>query len=219
MFATPLSASQIETYNASGTATAKSADPQAEQDKFMTMLVAQLNNQDPLNPMDNAQMTTQMAQINTVSGIQQLNKTLTDMATQFGSLQSLQGVSLIGRTAVVEGNTPLVKDGVAQGGFQLETAAQSVQVSVLGKAGQVLGTTQLGAKEAGQHMFEAGLVEGVDPAQVASFSVTASNGKTAVGAKTLQLSPIAAVGMQNGGMKLTAANGSTFGYDQVLGYR
>ena len=97
MFSTALSASQIDTYNASGTATAKSANPQAEQDKFMTMLVAQLNNQDPLNPMDNAQMTSQMAQINTVSGIQQLNKTMSDMATQFGSLQALQGVSLIGR--------------------------------------------------------------------------------------------------------------------------
>lgn len=218
MFATPLSASQIEAYNATGTAAAKSADPQAEQDKFMTMLVAQLNNQDPLNPMDNAQMTTQMAQINTVSGIQQLNKTMTDMASQFGSLQSLQGVSLIGRTAVVEGSTPLVADGVARGGFQLATAAQNVQVSVLGKAGQLLGTTQLGALEAGEHMFDAPL-PGVDPAQVARFAVTATNGQTAVGAKTLQLSPIAAVGMQNGAMKLTAANGSSFGYDQVLGYR
>jgi flagellar basal-body rod modification protein FlgD len=57
-----------------GTAGNTSNDPQAMQDRFLKLLVAQINNQDPLNPMDNAQMTTQMAQINTVSGIQQLNR-------------------------------------------------------------------------------------------------------------------------------------------------
>jgi len=218
MFTTALTSSQIETYNASGTATGKSADPQAEQDKFMTMLVAQLNNQDPLNPMDNAQMTTQMAQINTVSGIQQLNKTMTDMATQFGSLQSLQGVSLIGRTALVEGTTPVVEGEVAYGGFDLPGKADSVEVTVLGKAGQVLGTANMGAMDAGQQFFQVPLA-GVDPASVGSFNVVAKAGQTAVAAKTISLMPISAVSMQNGALKLTASNGSSFGYDQVLGYR
>ena len=43
------------------------------QDRFLKLLVAQMQNQDPLNPMDNAQVTSQMAQINTVSGIEKLN--------------------------------------------------------------------------------------------------------------------------------------------------
>ena len=51
-------------------------DPNAAQDRFLKLLVAQLNNQDPMNPLDNAQMTSQMAQINTVTGIQQLNQTM-----------------------------------------------------------------------------------------------------------------------------------------------
>jgi flagellar basal-body rod modification protein FlgD len=218
MFSTQLTTSQIEAYNKSGTATAKSADPQAEQDKFMKMLVAQLNNQDPLNPMDNAQMTSQMAQINTVSGIQQLNKTMTDMASQFGSLQALQGVSLIGRTALVEGSTPVVEEEVAYGGFELPGKADSVQVTVLGKAGQVLGTANLGAMEPGQQFFQVPLA-GVDPAAVGSFTVAAKAGQTAVAAKTISLMPIAAVSMQNGALKLTGSDGSSFGYDKVLGYR
>jgi flagellar basal-body rod modification protein FlgD len=53
-----------------GTKGNNSTDPQASQDRFLKLLVAQINNQDPLNPMDNAQMTTHMAQINTGSGIQ-----------------------------------------------------------------------------------------------------------------------------------------------------
>ncbi len=50
------------------------------QDRFLKLLVTQMKNQDPLNPLDNAQVTTQLAQINTVSGIEQLNTTLQSMA-------------------------------------------------------------------------------------------------------------------------------------------
>jgi flagellar basal-body rod modification protein FlgD len=63
---------------------------QAAQDRFLKLLVAQLNNQDPMNPMDNAQMTSQMAQINTVTGIQQVNETLKSLAEQFSAMQVLQ---------------------------------------------------------------------------------------------------------------------------------
>lgn len=218
MFMTALSNSQIDAYNASGTSSKDNTDPQAAQDKFLTMLVAQLGNQDPLNPMDNAQLTSQMAQINTVSGIQQLNKTMSDMATQFGSQQALQGVSLIGRTALVEGNKPVVEEGVAYGGFSLPSAAESVKVDILGKAGQILGSTTLGAQEAGQQFFQVPL-EGVDPAQVASFSITAKAAGKPLTAQSISLQPIAAVGMQNGALKLTSTSGTSFGYDQVLGYR
>ena len=79
-------------------------DPTAAQDRFLKLLVAQLNNQDPMNPMDNAQMTSQMAQINTVTGIQQVNETLKSMADQFASLQVLQGASMVGRDVLIEGS-------------------------------------------------------------------------------------------------------------------
>ena len=218
MFSTALTTSQIDAYNASGTAAAKSADPKAEQDKFMTMLVAQLNNQDPLNPMDNAQMTTQMAQINTVSGIQELNKTMTSMAAQFGSLQALQGVSLIGRTALVEGSTPIVVDGAASGSFDLSGNAGNVKVDILGKAGQLLGSADLGTASSGRHSFQVPL-DGVDPSQVSSFAVTAHTGQTTVSAKSISHVPIAAVSMQNGVLKLTTGSGTSYSYEQVLGYR
>jgi len=58
------------------------------QNTFMQLLVAQLKNQDPLNPMDNSQMTSQLAQINTVNGIQQLNTTMSSMLTQNATTQA-----------------------------------------------------------------------------------------------------------------------------------
>ena len=61
--------------NAAGTQSATAAANEAS-DRFLKLLVTQMQNQDPLNPMDNAQVTSQMAQINTVTGIDKLNNTV-----------------------------------------------------------------------------------------------------------------------------------------------
>lgn len=218
MFMTPLSATQIETYNAKGGSNAENSDPKAAQERFMKLFVAQLNNQDPMNPLDNAQMTTQMAQINTVSGIQQVNETLKGLSQQFASGQMLQGVSLIGRTALLDGNQPVVENGSAFGGFNLGAAASTAKVDVLDANGLVLGSTTLTGLEAGHQFFQVDLGADV-AARAAKFKVTAESSGKAVEAKTMTLAPVAAVGMQSGNITLTAANGKTFGYDQVLGYR
>lgn len=60
-----------------------------QQDRFMKLLVAQMKNQDPLNPMDNAQMTSQIAQINTVAGIEKLNSTVEGLASEFAAMREL----------------------------------------------------------------------------------------------------------------------------------
>src|SRR3989344_2156188 len=106
--------------DATGTKANAATDPAAAQDRFLKLLVAQLNNQDPMNPLDNAQMTSQIAQINTVTGIQQLN-----------SLQVMQGTALIGRNVMTEGSTLAVADKAGKGGFELASAATKVKVEVM----------------------------------------------------------------------------------------
>ncbi|MDQ6680312.1 MAG: flagellar hook assembly protein FlgD, partial [Pseudomonadota bacterium] len=69
---------------------ANSSDATVTADRFLKLLVAQMKNQDPLSPMDNAQVTSQMAQINTVSGIDKLNKTVEGLSSQFAQLQAVQ---------------------------------------------------------------------------------------------------------------------------------
>ena len=76
--------------DATGTKANAATDPAAAQDRFLKLLVAQLNNQDPMNPLDNAQMTSQIAQINTVTGISQLNDTMKAMASQASAMQMMQ---------------------------------------------------------------------------------------------------------------------------------
>jgi flagellar basal-body rod modification protein FlgD len=123
-------------------------------DRFLKLLVAQMQNQDPMNPLDNAQVTTQIAQINTVNGIEKLNRTMTGMAGQFAQLQMLQGAALVGRDAVVPGNALAIRDGVGQGGFTLPASADRVRAEVLSPSGEVVATIELGSRAAGEHRFE-----------------------------------------------------------------
>lgn len=193
------------------------SDPQAAQDRFLTLLVAQINSQDPLNPMDNAQMTTQMAQINTVSGIQQLNATLKGMSDQYSAMQGLQGTSLIGRQALVEGNKFSFDGDQARGAVALSGAASQVAIDVMGTNGALIETVNLGALPAGQHAFSWNAA-GVDPASVAGFSIRASQGGAAVTATPLTRTPVTSVSFTSGAMSLQLQDGRTLGYDQVRAF-
>ena len=129
-------------------------DPNEAQDRFLKLLVAQLNNQDPMNPMDNAEMTSQMAQINTVTGIQQLNQTMASMSSQFSAMQVLQGTSMIGRTVLTEDNTlGVAADGTHTAAFDLENQAASVKIQITTASGELVDTIDLGAGAAGRNYF------------------------------------------------------------------
>src|SRR5689334_5529330 len=140
------SAASLASATATGGST--STDATATSDRFLKLLVAQMQNQDPLSPMDNAQVTSQMAQINTVTGIEKLNSTVQGLQGQFVQMQALQGATLVGRDVIVPGNKLQVADGVGQGGFELNSAADNVKVEVLSAAGKVIDTVNLGAQTA-----------------------------------------------------------------------
>ena len=102
--------------------------PKEIQDRFLTLLIAQLQNQDPLSPMDNAQITQQMAQISTVQGISTLNDTM----TQLLSVQGSQAAQFIGRGVTIDGSNLNLSTGVANGSALLAGNANEVQVEILG---------------------------------------------------------------------------------------
>lgn len=190
------------------------SDANASQDRFLKLLVAQLNNQDPMNPMDNAQMTSQMAQINTVSGIQQLNETMKSMSSQFSALQTLQGMSMIGRDVLVEGKTLSIKDGLGRGAVDLPLNADKVTVQIFSPSGQPLETINLGALKAGRTTIEwdASKYTGTgDP----TFKVTASYGGKAVSATTLSRETVTSVSNTINGISLELKGMYSVGYDAI----
>jgi flagellar basal-body rod modification protein FlgD len=173
-------------------ATPATQNDAASADRFLKLLVAQMQNQDPLNPMDNAQVTSQMAQINTVSGIEKLNASVTALSSQFVQMQALQGASLVGHDVVVPGDKLSITDGVAQGGFELAGAADQVKVDVLSASGQVVDTLDLGAQSSGLHSFawDAGTA---DDSKGLRFRVTAKSGATSLSPTALMRDRVVAV--------------------------
>ncbi|ANJ95373.1 flagellar hook assembly protein FlgD [Serratia plymuthica] len=137
---------------------AKSNTGQDLQNNFLTLLVAQLKNQDPTNPMQNNELTTQLAQINTVQGIEKLNTTLGSISGQINSNQSLQATALIGHGVMVPGSNILVgsKDGKVSTtpfGLELERAADTVTATITDATGKAVRTIDIGGLTAGVHSF------------------------------------------------------------------
>jgi len=197
--------------SSTGTATTKTDntnDASASQDRFLKLLVAQLNNQDPMNPLDNAQMTSQIAQINTVTGIQQLNETVKGLASQFAAQQLLQGSAMVGRQVLVEGNSLALnsESGKATGAFDLAGSAANVKVQVLDAAGKEVGTVDMGSLPAGRYNFawDASKYEG---GSALHFKVLAANGDAAVKSTALSIDSITAVSMDNGTLQMQLSRG------------
>jgi len=122
-------------------------------DRFLTLLVTQLRNQDPLNPLDNAQVTTQLAQLSTVSGINKLNDTLTALAASMSASQTLQAAGIVGHNVLVPGNQMQLADGTAAGGFTLAQGADHVVVTIADASGARVRQLDLGAMAGGTHVF------------------------------------------------------------------
>ena len=186
-----------------------------QSDRFLKLLVAQLNNQDPMNPMDNSQMTSQIAQINTVSGIQQLNTSIQSMAAQYTSMQVMQGAAMIGHQVVAEGSTMSINAGVGTAAVSLDADASNVQVQVLSPGGQLVDQINLGAMTAGTHNIQwnaSKYTAGGTP----TFSVTAKQGNSSVTATPLVRDTIASVGTDaSNAMSLTLKSGSSIKYDAI----
>jgi flagellar basal-body rod modification protein FlgD len=155
---TQVSQTLLDTMNGTGSASSASSSSSSSsatsganlQSTFLQLLITQMQNQDPTNPMDSSQMTSQLAQIDTVTGISQLNTSLSSLATQLNAGQTSQAALLIGSSVLAPGNSISVTSGKAtEFGVQLASAASDMKVNVVNSAGQIVNTLDLGAQPAG----------------------------------------------------------------------
>jgi flagellar basal-body rod modification protein FlgD len=210
-----ISAATLSNINGTSTSTATAAaDDPGSQDRFLKLLVTQLQNQDPLSPMDNAELTSQIAQINTVTGIATLNTSVQGLSSQFLQMQTLQGASLVGKSVIVPGNKVDIANGVGQGGFELTTPADAVKVEVLSAAGQVIDTLNLGAQSTGVHGFD-WASGSYDNTSNLSFRVTATSGATSLAATALMRDTVNAVSASGSSLQLELARNGTVDYSTV----
>ncbi len=175
------------------------------QNRFLKLLTTQLKNQDPLNPMDNAQMTSQLAQISTVDGIEKLNATLQKLVSSSVDGEAMQAAALVGHQVMVAGSGLQLGDSGALGGLTLDAAADQVLVTIKDPNGLVMRTLDLGNLEGGIHNFtwdgktDAGAqaVNGIY-----GVSVAAKRGGEKVTASALQLAAVSNINRGTQGVSL-----------------
>lgn len=119
------------------------------QDRFLKLLVTQMKNQDPLKPLDNAEVTSQLAQISTVTGIDKLNTTLQLLTSNVEDSLSVEATGMIGHTAFVSGTALEFKGDFAKAGIELAQPVDQLKVTILDSAGIPVRHMELGAHPTG----------------------------------------------------------------------
>jgi flagellar basal-body rod modification protein FlgD len=210
----------------SGTSASSASGSPDLQSTFLQLLVAQMNNQDPLNPTDSTQMTSELAQISTVTGINNLNTSVTSLMSELQQSASIQSAQLTGHSVMVAGtslplsaNTSSTTGLSAVGGYNLGGAASSVTVTVKDSSGATVRTLQQGAQSAGFQDFtwngqtDAGTTAA---AGTYSFAVTATSSAGAVSTTAYNAQAvIGAVPQSDGSTQLMLGNGSQVPYSAI----
>ena len=105
---------------------------------FLKMLTVQLQNQDPMNPMDNAAMTSQLAQLNQVDGINKLNTSVNSLVAQMQSANFMNLSSSVGKTALAEGSQVYFSGNAVGMAAKLDTPAASLKAVIRDSNSQIV---------------------------------------------------------------------------------
>ncbi|MFN2309374.1 MAG: flagellar hook assembly protein FlgD [Gammaproteobacteria bacterium] len=125
------------------------------QDAFMKLLVAQLRNQDPMQPMENGEFLSQIAQFTQTTGIQDLQASFKELSQSLVSNQALQAANLVGRDVLAPtGLGVLGQGGAIRGSVVLDTASARVAVNIYDSAGQLVRSLPLGSQAAGSVAYQ-----------------------------------------------------------------
>lgn len=190
----------------------------ATENRFMTLLVSQMKNQDPLNPLDNAQMTSQLAQLSSLKGINNLNSTLETLKGSYQASQTLQAANMIGHGVLTPGSTLSLADGNAIYGVELGKAADKVQVTIRNAAGAVVRTLNLDAAKEGVTplSWDGKTDNGAAAAEgTYKFEVKATSKGDKVDATALTFGEISSVATGASGIKLKSSTLGTVSLSDV----
>jgi flagellar basal-body rod modification protein FlgD len=178
---------------------------------FLNLLMQQLSHQDPMNPMDSTQFTTQLSQFSSLEELTNINSTLSDVLAFQQSMQNASVANLVGKTVKVDGNTAYLSDK-AEVNYELANNASTVEITIYDGAGKLVRSVNAGAKTEGAQGYT---WDGKDnfgnqlPAGAYTFDVEA---------RDLSANPVSAVGITSGtvtevlfekGLTYIMLNGST----------
>lgn len=171
------------TNTSSNTATTSSAKTNAlGQDQFLTLLVAQLQNQDPLNPADATEFTSQLAQYSQLEQLFNLNDSMEQLATAQNNSERLSALTLIGQDVVVENSEFTLGKESVEIGYKVDGTVTDVDLLIKNSDGKTVATLSASDLSEGNHFLtwdgKNSSGTALDPGTY-SIQISAKNGTTA----------------------------------------
>ncbi len=134
-------------------ATATASKNTLGQDEFLTLLVAQLQNQDPLNPADATEFTSQLAQYSQLEQLFNLNDSMDQLTAAQNSSERISTLSLIGQDVVVEGSDFTLKEDAVQIGYKVDGTVAGIDIAIQNSTGKTVATLSANDCEPGNHFI------------------------------------------------------------------
>ena len=192
------------------------------QQDFINLMITQLRNQDPFEPLQSGEFIGQLAQFGTVSGISELQNSVSDLASSLISNQSLQATNLIGKNALVRSDSLTLNEGETSKGAITTTApTNNVNVNIFDAAGNIVQNLSLGVVNDGLKEFE---WDGTDslgnivPPGEYFFSVVGSQDEESIALDTYSFKQIESIslGENSNSIRLNVENSGELKISEIL---
>ncbi len=122
--------------------------------EFMELMIAQLKNQNPLEPQDNGQFISQLAQFSSLEEVQKLSSSVDNVVGEFRSTQALQASAMVGRSVMVPGTAGnLIAGGELKGSVAVPASTSSLKIAIKNEAGELVRQIDAGSAQPGYHAF------------------------------------------------------------------
>lgn len=199
----------------------ETASNQLGQDEFLKLMITQLQNQDPMQPMDDGQFIGQMAQFSTVEEIGGMSKSLETLAETLTASTALQASTMVGRSVLVEGEYGSLSEGQSmKGGVELSAPINNGFVQIFNASGQLVREMPLGPRGQGVALFEwDGAMSDGSTAEPGTYFIRAGfmNGETEEALPTYMTSRVASVTLNAGGSsaEVTTEDGQQVRLSQI----
>jgi flagellar basal-body rod modification protein FlgD len=149
----PINAIQTTSTQGTNSNTSTAADKLGKDD-FLKIFLAQIQYQDPLNPMEGTEFTAQLAQFSSLQQLFNVNDNLESIKDAGSDQARYDALNFMGKDIVAKGDQLSLGDaGTANGAFQIQQSAEC-SVSVIDGTGNLVRSISLGPLDAGQHSFE-----------------------------------------------------------------
>jgi flagellar basal-body rod modification protein FlgD len=184
------------------------AAPQLSQSDFLSLLVAQMQDQDPTQPTDPTQFVSQLANFSEVSGMDGMQTSMSNLASSMLASQVASGTSLIGQQVIAATNTAtLASGGTVTGAVNAPSSASTLQVQVSDGNGNAVSSFAVAPPSGGglttftwNGLASSGAAA---PAGTYTFSVTANGGGAATSLTPMFPSTVTSVSLDPSTQALT----------------